>query len=160
MTNAGQPTQKTSQVMLVAQTKPWPTSQKIERMAIYNSDGSPFNGDEVGTPVKPVVATALAAVTNAVAVDASVGDVYDLLLTSSSWTVSAPTNAHDGKEMTIRLTQDGTGSRTLAWNAIFDFGSSPGAVTLSTGANKVDILKFHYVAALTKWCCILVAKGD
>ena len=157
--NYPSPTQKTTQAMIAAQTDPWPASQKIEQIALYNADGTPFNGDEAGKVVYPVVGSALAAVSNAVAVDASAGDVFDLTLTSSSWTVSAPSNAKDGKKMTIRLKQDGTGSRTLAWNAVFDFGTTPGAVTLTTAANKTDELDFRYNAGLTKWCCVSVAKG-
>ena len=154
-------TQKTTQVMIVtSETKPIPASQKVEKIAFFDTAGLPLQGLSSSKARVPTVAPALAAVTNAVAVDASQGNVFDLLLTSSSWTVSAPTNASDGQEIVFRLKQDGTGSRTLAWNAIFDFGSSPGAVTLTTTAGKSDELKFRYNAGLTKWVCVEVAKGD
>jgi hypothetical protein len=41
----------------------------------------------------------------------------------------------------LRVTQDGTGSRTLAYNAAFKFGTA-GAPVLTTTASKTDILGF------------------
>ena len=57
-------------------------------------------------------------------------------------TLQAPTNAVVGTSV-LRLTQDGTGSRTVTWNAIFKW-SSGAAPVLSTAANAVDVLAFIY----------------
>jgi Repeat of unknown function (DUF5907) len=56
-------------------------------------------------------------------------------------TMAAPTNMIDGMEYTIYVIQDGTGSRTLAWNSIFKFplGIDP---VLSTAAGSIDLLIF------------------
>lgn len=56
----------------------------------------------------------------------------------------------DGQILVLRITQDGTGSRTATWNAIYRFtaGTPP---TLSTGAGKTDYLTFRYNLAATKW---------
>jgi len=56
-------------------------------------------------------------------------------------TLGAPTNKRDGGTYILRVIQDGTGSRTLAYNAVFKFpgGTAP---TLSTGAGAIDILTF------------------
>jgi len=56
-------------------------------------------------------------------------------------TMAAPTNIVQYAMYMMRVTQDGTGSRTLTWNAAFKFGTS-GAPTLTTTANKVDWLSF------------------
>ncbi|MCK5603829.1 hypothetical protein KAR91_18215 [Candidatus Pacearchaeota archaeon] len=55
--------------------------------------------------------------------------------------LGAPTNQADGATYILRVIQDGTGSRTLTYNATFKFpgGTAP---TLSTGAGAVDILTF------------------
>lgn len=55
--------------------------------------------------------------------------------------LSAPTNQHAGATYTLLVVQDGTGSRTLSFDAIYKFagGTDP---TLSTGAGAVDILTF------------------
>lgn len=54
-------------------------------------------------------------------------------------TLDTPTNMKDGGWYTLRITQDGTGSRTLSYAAAYLFpdGEAP---TLSTGAGDVDIL--------------------
>lgn len=93
-----------------------------------------------------------------VAVDASAGNVFALTLTASTGTLANPSNSVDGQEITIRVIQDGTGSRTLAYGTNYDFGAA-GTPALSAGAGKVDILAFQYVGSLGKWCCQWVAKG-
>lgn len=57
-------------------------------------------------------------------------------------TMAAPTNLVAGFTYIIRVIQDGTGSRTITWNAVFKWsvGSAP---TLSTGAGKVDLISFY-----------------
>ena len=50
-----------------------------------------------------------------------------------------------------RVSQDATGSRTLAYGTAYDFGTA-GAPTLTTTPSKVDILGFEYVASISKWC--------
>ena len=54
-------------------------------------------------------------------------------------TFAAPSNQVVGQAGSIFITQDGTGSRTAAFNAAFKFvgGTAP---TLSTGANQVDVI--------------------
>ena len=93
----------------------------------------------------------------AVAVDASLGNVFTLTLTASGWTIASPTNpVSDGQVIRIRLTQDSVGGRTVSWDTAYNWGSSGGtankAPSLSTAANATDILSFEYVAALSQWC--------
>jgi hypothetical protein len=57
-------------------------------------------------------------------------------------TLGTPTGLHEGQSGWIRVTQDGAGSRTLAYSAAWTFGIA-GAPTLSTAAGKVDLI--HYV---------------
>ena len=56
-------------------------------------------------------------------------------------TLDAPTNMVDGFTYILRVIQDGTGSRTLAYNAVYKW---PGGVApvLSTAINAIDILTF------------------
>jgi hypothetical protein len=56
-------------------------------------------------------------------------------------TMNAPTNIVQYAMYVLRVAQDGTGSRTLAFNAAYKFGTA-GAPTLTTTASKVDILGF------------------
>jgi hypothetical protein len=63
-------------------------------------------------------------------------------------TMAAPTNANSGQIALIEVKQDGTGSRTLTWNAIYEFKDDT-APTLTTTANKADLFVFYYNGS--KW---------
>ncbi len=105
----------------------------------------------VGSPVNLLIMTDLAGMDNAaytdvitltdaatIAVDTSLANSYKVTL-GGNRTLGAPTNLVDGMKFDIVITQDGTGSRTLAYNAVWKFplGIVP---TLSTAAGAVDIL--------------------
>jgi len=57
-------------------------------------------------------------------------------------TLAAPTNMRAGASYILKITQDGTGGRTMAWNAVFKFAGGIDPV-LSTGANAVDLISFY-----------------
>ena len=88
-----------------------------------------------------------------VAVDASLSNVFTLTL-GDNRTLGQPTNPTDGQGITIKITQDGTGSRTLAYHAdwLFPGGSDP---VLSTAAGAVDVLSAVYWGDTTKWTAVL-----
>lgn len=56
-------------------------------------------------------------------------------------TLANPTNLTAGQSGCIYITQDGTGSRTLAYGNAWDFGGGT-VPTLSTAANAVDVLAY------------------
>lgn len=63
-------------------------------------------------------------------------------------TISAPSNGTTGQFASLLVIQDGTGSRTLTWNAVYEFASDT-APTLTTTASKGDLFVFRYNG--TKW---------
>ena len=82
-----------------------------------------------------------------IAVDFALGNNF-LVTIGGNRTLAAPTNAVAGQTGQIYVIQDGTGSRTLAYNSAYQFvsGASP---TLSTGAADVDILLYSTRSAST-----------
>ena len=82
-----------------------------------------------------------------IAVDFALGNNF-LVTIGGNRTLAAPTNAVAGQTGQIYVIQDGTGSRTLAYNSAYQFvsGASP---TLSTGAADVDILLYSTRSATT-----------
>jgi len=82
-----------------------------------------------------------------IAVDFALGNNF-LVTIGGNRTLAAPTNAVAGQTGQIYIIQDGTGSRTLAYNSAYQFvsGASP---TLSTGAADVDILVYSTRSATT-----------
>ena len=79
--------------------------------------------------------------------DASTQDVCNVTLAGNR-TRAAPTNNTTGQFISILVIQDGTGSRTLTWNAVFEFASDT-APTLTTTASKGDVFVFRYNGS--KW---------
>ena len=82
------------------------------------------------------------------------GQVVSVTLAGNR-TLAAPTNVIENAFYLLRVTQDGTGSRTLTWNAAYKFpgGTDP---VLSTTANAVDIFSFIGGAGNVLYCVGLV----
>jgi len=70
-------------------------------------------------------------------------------------TLANPTNLTAGQSGVIVITQDGTGSRTLAYGSYWKFSSGT-APTLTTTASAVDVLAY-YVESSTRITARLVA---
>jgi len=79
--------------------------------------------------------------------DAETQDVAKVTLAGNR-TLSAPTNGTNGQFISILVIQDGTGSRTLTWNAVYEFKDDT-APTLTTTASKGDVFVFRYNGS--KW---------
>jgi hypothetical protein len=72
--------------------------------------------------------------------DMSVGFNAKVTIAAAGRTLATPTNPKVGLSYTLEVIQDATGSRTITtWPVSFNWGSA-GAPTLSTGANKVDLV--------------------
>jgi len=87
-----------------------------------------------------------------IAVDASSSYNSEFMVTlGGNRTLGAPTNPlGDGQILRVRVKQDGTGGRTLAYNAIYRFPGG-GTPVLQTSANAQDVLTFMYHAGDVKW---------
>jgi len=74
--------------------------------------------------------------------DVRASPVAQVTLTANV-TFDAPSNPTTGQYISILCIQDGTGSRTIAWNAVFEFtgGTTP---TATTTAGKGDLFTFRY----------------
>lgn len=83
-----------------------------------------------------------------------------LIHASCPCTIANPSgSASDGERFLIEIWQSSTGSDTIGtWGTNYDFGAV-GAPTLSTGANKGDLLGFSYSAQNSKYNYIGVQQG-
>ena len=75
-----------------------------------------------------------------IAVDMSVGNNFSVTL-GGNRTLGNPTNLTAGQSGVIFITQDGTGSRSLAYSSYWDFPAAT-APTLTTTANAVDVIVY------------------
>ena len=79
--------------------------------------------------------------------NAETQDVCKLTL-GGNRTLAAPTNGTTGQFISILVIQDGTGGRTITWNAVYEFAVDT-APTLTATANLGDLFTFRYNG--TKW---------
>jgi len=102
------------------------------------------------------LAPAVVALTDAatIAVNAASGNVFTVTL-GGSRTMGVPSNPVDGQNVTFRITQPSSGGPyTVTWasgTGGYSFGSGT-APALSSTASDVDLVAFHYIAALQLWC--------
>lgn len=75
-------------------------------------------------------------------------------------TLSNPTGTpYNGQVIEVWITQDGTGSRTLALDTAYGLGSDIASVTLSATAGKTDLMLLKYRAAASKWYVVSLLRG-
>ena len=79
--------------------------------------------------------------------NAATQDVAKVTLAGNR-TLGAASNGTTGQFISLLIIQDGTGSRTLTWNAAYEFASDT-APTLTTTANLGDVFVFRYNGS--KW---------
>lgn len=107
------------------------STEGTERLRVDNTGRLTVTGTSVGTPV---------ALTDGATItpDFSLANNWTLTI-GGNRTLANPTNLAAGQSGVIYITQDGTGSRTLAYGTSWDFagGSVP---VLSTAAGAVDAL--------------------
>ena len=82
-----------------------------------------------------------------IAVDFAKGNNF-LVTIGGNRTLAAPSNAVAGQSGSIYIIQDGSGSRTLSYNTVWQFVSAT-VPTLSTGAGDVDMLIYMTRSAST-----------
>ena len=107
-----------------------------------------------GTLSAPVVTLTDAAT---IALNASQGNDFRVTI-GASRTLGAPSIPTDGQEIRVQVTQGGSGSFTLSYNAVYDFGTA-GTPTLTTTAGAIDVLTFTYNATKVKWLFLGAALG-
>lgn len=93
-----------------------------------------------------------------IATDASLGNIFTVTL-GGNRTLGAPTNPVDGQKITYRIRQDATGSRTLAFNAVFNFPASLAGLSLSTSINAFDYIGAQYNSVTSKWDVLAFTSG-
>lgn len=104
-----------------------------------------------GVATTPVAVTFSA---TAMALDASLSNVFTTTFTANVTTAPTISNPIDGQTINWFITQDATGSRTMTWPTSFKWSNGSAGV-LSTTANSVDVLVATYRSATGFWYCAL-----
>jgi len=77
--------------------------------------------------------------------DLAAGNNFSVTLAGNR-TLANPSNVTAGQTGSIAITQDATGSRTLAYGTYWDFSGGT-APTLTTTANATDVLAYYVISA-------------
>lgn len=93
-----------------------------------------------------------------ISVDASAGNFFSVTLKGNR-TLMNPTGAQPGQRFVFEIIQDGTGSRTLAYDTKFVFGTTLPAIVLTTTANKRDFIGAVYDGVADKFYVIAFSAG-
>ena len=132
-----------------------------DSLTLHTSDQSvTFPGDvtHTGTSTfnKPArgPTTTLSSSSSEVAVDLSLRNNYTLALAENT-TIKNPSGEVVGQSGSIFITQDGTGSRTAAWEShyLWAGGTAPTLTTTASAVDRIDYIvldsdKVHCVASL------------
>lgn len=104
--------------------------------------------------------TAVATLTDAatIATDASLANHFRVTL-GGNRTLGNPTNPADGQRVIWEFIQDGTGSRTIALDTKFNFGTDIVGLTLTTTAGARDFMTAIYNLAADVWDIVAVTHG-
>ena len=86
-------------------------------------------------------------------VDVSLGNLFTVTL-GDNRTLGNPSGPADGQMIVFRITQDGTGGRTLAYDTKYRFSTDIPSPTLSTAIGAIDYLGFIYHETDDTWDCI------
>ena len=119
----------------------------VELTGARTDTAQSFTKAQRGTPVALTDASSIAT-------DLSLGNNFSVTL-GGNRTLANPTNMTAGQSGVIVITQDGTGSRTLAYGSYWKFAGGT-APTLTTTASAVDVLAY-YVESSTRITARLVA---
>lgn len=102
----------------------------------------------------PITLTDAATITT----DATLGLHFRVTL-GGNRTLANPTGLVDGQRITYEIVQDGTGSRTLSYGSMFNFGTDVPSPTLSTTAGTRDYITAIYRSSGTKLDVVGIARG-
>ena len=136
-------------------TTSWSNTITGSTIAGTTLSGAVTGGDQVMSAVthKDYAETCAenAASGTAATIDMNDGNVHHVQLTGNcTFTFSNPVATGDSSSFTLILEQDGTGSRTATWPASVKWAAAT-APTLTTTADKFDVLAFTTVDGGTRW---------
>lgn len=104
--------------------------------------------------------TAVVALTDAatIAINATLGNTFTVTL-GGNRTLDTPTNPSSGQKIIVRVTQDGTGGRTITYSAGWNLGSDFAGLSLSTTPGATDYIGAIYNAITSKWDIVSIMRG-
>jgi hypothetical protein len=126
--------------------------------ALANTTGG--SAQPSATPVNGLVAvTAASAITGSTATLTPGSGTQISATLQSNTTITVSSGASDSQPLVLRLKQDSTGSRTVAFDSSVKFGTDITNFTASTAANAVDLVGLKWDATEGVWFFVAYARG-
>jgi hypothetical protein len=85
-------------------------------------------------------------------------NLHRITLTGSTCNILF-TGGKDGEKLTLEITQDATGSRTVSFPSNIRYSTLFPTITLSASPNRMDKLGFMYNAATNKYDLVAIVYG-
>jgi len=146
----------------IAELSGLPSNPPAGSLSLYFRSGvaRQLTSGGVETPLSYAYPTGMVTLTDAatIATDASLGDKFRVTL-GGNRTLGNPTSVTNGQDLTFFLKQDGTGGRTITLGNKFLLGTDVTNITLSTGANVIDVLKCVYLSTEDKFLVTGFVRG-
>lgn len=134
------------------------TGINAESNMTFNGSGLNVAGTAQFYQIFPTV-SGLGNVGGTVNTNVSLAQVFDMTLTNNI-TLANPTNSVNGVTVRWRISQDGTGNRTVTLGNKFKIPSTATSpLPFSTAANAMDILAATYHAGRDKWDVVAFVPG-
>jgi hypothetical protein len=136
-------------------TTTWSNELTATTIAGATLTGAVVGGDQIMSAVthKDYAETCAenATVTGTVGIDLNNGNVHSITLTgAATLTFDNPVATGDSSSFTLIVKQDATGSRLITWPGSVAWAAAT-APTLTTTANRFDVLAFTTVDGGTRW---------
>lgn len=136
-----------------------PESNPYLLTLLINPDSPvPITNDADGLYIDAVIPPVDLVDAATIATNAALGSHFRVTL-GGNRTLGNPTNLIDGQKIIWEVIQDGSGSRTLAFDTNFAFGTDIPSITLSTTLNKRDFIGGVYNSTSGKIYVTSFIKG-
>lgn len=138
-----------------------PSTPTTGRAMLYvKADGHLYTLDDAGSERHVCNDDRMVAITDGatITIDVTTTDIATVTL-GGNRTLAFSGTAYNGQVVGLRVRQDGTGSRTLAYPAAVRWGTDVTIATLTTAINKTDYFAWRYHFSDAKWDTLAVAKG-
>ncbi len=117
-------------------------------LLIQDTSNTIYAHNNIGA--NPVGKYEFGTITASFTIDCKLADWHTVTLGASGTSISFASGLVKGQKVTVAITQDGTGSRTInAWSGLIVWGYGGSAPTLSTTIGATDIVTFTWNG--TKW---------
>jgi len=135
-------------------------SKNIINLPAATDPTHPVRLGEINTLAIPDVIASQTIVGSVVTIDPNSVTVADILLTESiAIQITATTVVQDARPLLLRIKQDPTGGRTIAWPSNVRFSSDVVEPTLSISGGQLDYILLRYHLTDDKYDVLAVNRG-